>query len=101
MRKGNNNLDSCLQYAVKDADGLKLLQVKIYDKIMDLVGRDGAAVVGSRIAKIVGCQSTLNAFDKSVSRARWVGMTRLEISLLEGALRRYNPFQPSMKTLWS
>ena len=101
LRRGDNNLASCVQYAVLDGDGLKLLQVKIYDKIMDLVGRDGAAVVGSRIAKIVGCQGTLNAFDKRVSQARWVGMTRLEISLCHGALRRYNPFQPSMKTLWA
>ena len=100
LRKGGNNLDSCLQYAVLDADGLKLLQVKIYDKIMDLVGRDGFGNVGSRIAQIVGCQKKLSAFDRRVSRARWVGMTRLEISLCSGALRRYKPFQPSMKTLW-
>ena len=101
LRCGGNNLTSCVQYAVHDGDGLKLLQVKIYDKLMDLVGRDGAAIVGSKIAKVVGCQGTLSAFDKRVSRARWVGMTRLELSLCSGALRRYRPFQPSMKTLWS
>ena len=67
---------------------------------MDLVGRDGFGIVGSRIAQIVGCQKKLSAFDRRVSRARCVGMTRLEISLCSGALRRYKPFQPSMKTLW-
>ena len=41
LRKGDNNLATCLQYAVLDANDLKILQVKIYDKIMDLVGRDG------------------------------------------------------------
>ena len=41
MKSGDNNLASCYQYAVHDADDLKLLQIKIYDKLMDLVGRDG------------------------------------------------------------
>ena len=27
-------------------------------------------------------------------------MTRLEISICSGALKRYRPFQPSFKTLW-
>ena len=100
LKRGDNILASCFQYAVHDGDDLKLLQVKIYDKLMDLVGRDGAAIVGSKIAKVVGCQGTLSAFDKRVSRARWVGMTRLEVSLCSGALRRYRPFQPSLKTRW-
>ena len=67
---------------------------------MDLVGRDGTAIVGSKIAKVVGCQHRLSVFDKRVSLAHRVGMTRLEISLCSGALRRYRPFQPSLKTRW-
>ena len=67
---------------------------------MDLVGRDGTAIVGSKIAKVVGCQHRLSVFDKRVSLAHRVGMTRLEISLCSGALRRYRPFQPSLKTCW-
>ena len=62
LRKGGNNLDSCLQYDVLDANGLKILQVKIYDKIMDLVGRDGTKIVGSKIAYILGCQKEKNRF---------------------------------------
>ena len=56
--------------------------------------------MGSRIAKIVGCQKEKNRFDKRVSLARDGGMTRLEISLCQGAMTKYKPFQPSMKTRW-
>ena len=56
--------------------------------------------MGSRIAKIVGFQKEKNRFDKRVSLARDGGMTRLEISLCQGAMTKYKPFQPSKKTRW-
>ena len=37
--KGDNNLNSCYQYVVKDSDKAKLLTIKIYDKILDLIGK--------------------------------------------------------------
>lgn len=39
--KGDNFLPTCFQYAVKDADGDRLLNVKVYDKILDLCSREG------------------------------------------------------------
>ena len=50
---GDNNLNSCYQYVVKDSDNEKLLTIKIYDKILDLIGRDGRQMVGSRMATVL------------------------------------------------
>lgn len=39
--RGNNNLDTCYQYTVLGEDNDKMLNIKIYDKTLDLIGRDG------------------------------------------------------------
>ena len=39
---GSNTIDSCFQYRVLDDDRSQLLVIKFYDKVMDLVGRDGS-----------------------------------------------------------
>lgn len=54
--RGNNNLDTCYQYAVVDEKNDKLLNVKVYDKFLDLIGRDGIQMVGSRVGNILGCK---------------------------------------------
>ena len=56
MIRGNNNLDTCYQYAVVDEKNDKLLNVKVYDKFLDLIGRDGIQMVGSRVGNILGCK---------------------------------------------
>ena len=50
ITRGDNNLSSCYQYAVKDCEGDRLLTVKIYDKMMDLIGREYRHVVESKIS---------------------------------------------------
>ena len=64
MVKGQNNLDTCYQYVVKDAYESKLLNVKIYDKMIDLVARDSTHQVGSRINNILGSKGNLSIFEK-------------------------------------
>ena len=49
VTRGGNSIALCYQYVVKDCSGEKLLGVKIYDKVMDLVGREYRHAVGSRI----------------------------------------------------
>jgi hypothetical protein len=43
-----DNLASCFKYEVKDARGKKVMVIKIYDKTLDLMGREGYSDVGSR-----------------------------------------------------
>ena len=54
--RGDNNLDTCYQYTVLDEANDKLLNIKMYDKTLDLIGRDGTQMVGSRLSQILGCR---------------------------------------------
>lgn len=56
VTRGDNNLDTCYQYAVLDEEKDKLLNVKVYEKTLDLIGRDGLQMVGSRLGNILGCK---------------------------------------------
>ena len=66
LTQGSNNLDTCYQYAVLDEDQDKLLNIKMYDKTLDLIGRDGTQMVGSRLSQILGCRGQFNTFIKRV-----------------------------------
>lgn len=52
--RGDNILESCYQFVIKDNEAKKIMVVKFYDKIMDLISREGSHMVGSRINAIVG-----------------------------------------------
>ena len=52
-KSGDNNLDSCFQYRVNDQNGNKLLNIKAYDKVLDLVGREASFLVSSRLSKML------------------------------------------------
>ena len=54
VHRGDNVLDSCFQYSIKDAVGRKLLNIKVYDKLLDLISRDGTHQVGSKTAIVLG-----------------------------------------------
>ena len=98
--RGDNNLDTCYQYTVLDEENDKLLNIKMYDKTLDLIGRDGTQMVGSRLNQILGCGRQYNTFIKRVCRAQSSGLTRLEISICRNALQKFKPWQASVKTLW-
>ena len=89
--KGQNNLDTCYQYEIKDSNKNKILNVKVYDKMIDLVAREGTHEISSRIANIVGSKHTMDSFDRKLQLAKDFGMTRLEVSICHGAFRRFGP----------
>ena len=93
-------MDTCYQYAVLDDNEDKLLNIKVYDKTLDLIGRDGIQMVGSRLRYILGSKGQYNSFIKRVCCAQNEGLTRLEISICKNALQKFRPWQPSVKTLW-
>ena len=47
--RGNKPLTTCYQYEVKYNHGVKLMAVKIYDKVLDMIGREFRHTVSSRI----------------------------------------------------
>ena len=62
VRFGTNNLDSCYQYEVVDSKKNKVMNIKFYDKILDLVGRESTYTVGSRLKEIIGSKRWLDSF---------------------------------------
>ena len=39
---GGNRLETCFQYAVKNEEGEKLLNIKVYDKLLEMMTRDSS-----------------------------------------------------------
>ena len=68
--------------------------------MLDLIGRDGNQIVGSRLPKILGFSDSYDFFVKKVRQARNTGLTRLEISMHACALQVYNPWQAKVRTNW-
>ena len=97
---GENNLETCYQYAVVNDKNDRLLKVKFYDKMLDMIGRDGTQMVGTRVDHILGSKGTYSSFIKRIVQAQHIGMTRLEISICAAALQQFKPWQSSVKTLW-
>lgn len=91
VRHGNNILSTCAQYEVLDSDRLKLLTIKAYDKVLDLLSREGPMKFGSRAATVVGSRRDPNSFCSKVANAGRSGLTRLEVSIHTPALLNYNP----------
>ena len=83
-------------------DGIqdKLLVVKVYDKVLDLIARNGCQLVGSRISTILGSSRQLGLFEKRLRIAQSTGMTRIEVSLCRAAMRKFRLNLPSVRTLW-
>ena len=67
----------------------KLLNIKIYDKTLDLISRDGRQMVGSRIPEILGCKGYTDPLKKRVCDAQNSGLTRLEVSICTSALKKF------------
>ena len=87
VTKGDNNLETCYQYAILNEEREKVLNIKFYDKMLDLCSRDGIQKVGTRIDHILGSSGKLDTFYKRVCQAQETGMTRLEISICHPALQ--------------
>ena len=74
--------------------------LKVYDKILDLLGREATHMVGSRVHEVIGAKHHNNSLNKRVSMASNHGLTRIELSICKEALNRYKPYYPSIRTLW-
>ena len=57
------------------------MTVKIYDKIIDLVTRDGCKLIGSRCNVLLGAKHEVSAFMQRLRRCQNHGMTRIEVSV--------------------
>ena len=68
--------------------------------MLDMIGRDGTQMVGTRVDHILGSKGEYSSFIKRIVQAQHIGMTRLEISICAAALQQFKPWQPSVKTLW-
>ena len=86
VTRGSNNLDSCYQYEILDEANDKILNIKFYDKTLDLIGRDGMQMVGSKLSHILGCKGQYDSFIKRVCQTSSSGLTRLEMSICRSAL---------------
>ena len=90
-RRGDNNLATCYQYAVQDGDRCKVLNVKFYEKIIDLISREGSLPVGSRVSKIIGTTPIKDALHHKVRESLRTGLTRVEVSVCTAAFTKYDP----------
>ena len=69
VMSGDNILPSSFQYKLVDGNGKKFVTVKFYDKILDLMGRDGCTLVGSRFSQILGSKMELSRISESARAA--------------------------------
>jgi len=46
--------------------GDKLLNIKVYDKILDLVGREATHLVSTRMAMVIGATNQLGKFERLI-----------------------------------
>ena len=98
--RGSKMLSSCFQYEVRNHTGAKLLNIKAYDKILDLVGREATHLVSTRLSTILASGKDPGAFESMIRRNQRCGVTRLEVSICREALDRHNLLQCDYRGTW-
>jgi hypothetical protein len=76
------------------------MTVKVYDKLVDLIARDGCKPVGTRLSKIVGSSYRIGDLEKRVRKARASGLSRLEVSFYFTNVDGYRFNQASLNTVF-
>ena len=103
LLNGKNNLDTCYQYCIKTNTGKAnrqdVLNIKIYDKVLDLVSREYRRQIGCRANEFLGCKRILNALNKRLGNAKFKGITRVEVSVYPN-VGDYNPYVAQLSTAW-
>ena len=84
--RGSNLLNSCFQYEVRDSLGTKLLNIKVYDKMLDLIGREHIHTVSSRLKTVLCSGHQPGAFERMIHKNQYCGVTRVEVSILPDAI---------------
>jgi hypothetical protein len=54
VKDSDDCLSTCLKFEVMDKQGFHIMTVKVYDKVLSLIGKDGYRLVGSEIKKVIG-----------------------------------------------
>ena len=103
LLNAKNNLLTCYQYSIKASTGKAnrqdVLNIKVYDKVIDLVSREYRRRIGCRANEALGCKRVLNAFNKKLGNAKYKGITRVEVSVYPN-VSDYNPYVASLSTDW-
>ena len=81
VKSGGGRLQTCFKYDVVDSETRRAITIKFYDKILDLVGREGCLPVGSRLSTILGAKTKLGSMREVYCVAQTKGITRLEVSV--------------------
>jgi len=79
--RGDNNLSSSFHFDVVDDSNRKIIAIKVYDKILDLIGREGVKAVSSRLNIVMGAKHSIGHLEHLIKKAKDQGLSRLEISL--------------------
>ena len=69
VKRGKNDHRTCFLFNVYDDEDRKLLTFKVYDKVLELISRDGTNLVGSKCATIVGSKRKVNLFSHKLQRS--------------------------------
>ena len=83
-----------------DHQSKKLATVKVYDKILDLMGREGCKTVSSRFPVILGSKRASGDMERHVWKAQSTGITRVELSLHVDSLSGCNWDVDDMRYAW-
>jgi hypothetical protein len=99
VRAGDNCLDTCYQFGVHDNTGFKFMNIKLYNKLIETVGRTSFFQVGSELREVIGSCLHIDDFNKKFRKTRDCGLTRVEVSVF---FKQTSPYQfnlPCMKSL--
>ena len=79
--RGDNNLKTSFQYNIIGQAQRHVMTVKFYDKVLDLIGREGCKCVSSRCSHILCSRRVANSVEQSMRLAQYTGLTRVEVSI--------------------
>ena len=81
VKPAGGRLRTCFKYDVLGTDSSKRATVKVYDKTLDLIGREGCLPVSSRLSTILGSTNNLGSMREVYFKAQSRGITRVELSV--------------------
>ena len=81
VKSAGGRLRTCFKYDVVDTDSNKRATIKFYDKMLDLIGREGCLPVGSRLSTVLGSTNNLSSMREVYYKAQSRGITRVEVSV--------------------
>ena len=93
-------MSTCRKFNILDQKGKLVMVLKFYDKIADLLGKDGYRLVGSKMKKVIGATREIDEFQSKIRKAKSSGITRVEVSFCFDDSLDYTFGQPYMNNLF-